>query len=141
VSFELPEFTADATAVGALCMLELLRMTGPNARSYQASSSEMSGSASLPQNEQTLFHPRSPCGLSKVFAYWTSVNYREAYGIFAGDGILFNHENERRGETFVTRKISLSPSTRRTIGRAAPSVYTTGSAATSEVLAQSRQHE
>ena len=80
-------------------------MSGLNARFYQTSS-EMFGSAPPPQNEQTPFHPRSPYGVAKLFAYWTTVNYREAYGIFASNGILFNHESERRGETFVTRKIS-----------------------------------
>jgi GDPmannose 4,6-dehydratase len=94
VSFELPEFTADVIAVGSLRILEVLRMTGLNARSYQASSSEMSGSAPPPKNEQTPFHTRSPYGISKVFAYWTTVNYREAYGIFAGNGILLNHKTE-----------------------------------------------
>lgn len=132
VSFELPEFTAGVFAVGALCILEALAMTGLNARSYQASSSEMSGLAPPPKNERTPFHTRSPYGISKVFAYWTTVNYREAYGIFAGSGIVLNQESER-GETFVNLKISpavLSSSTRRAIGHFEHSVYTIGSAST-----------
>ena len=106
VSFEVPEYTADATGMGTIRMLEAIRASGVNTRFYQASSSEMYGAAPAPQNEQTPFHPRSPYGVSKVFAFWSAVNYREAYGTFASNGILFNHESIRRGETFVTRKIS-----------------------------------
>ena len=106
VSFEIPEFTADATAMGTIRMLEAIRASGVQTRFYQAASSEMFGSAPPPQNESTPFHPRSPYGVSKVFAYWATTNYREAYGLFAVNGILFNHESVRRGETFVTRKIT-----------------------------------
>ena len=106
VSFDVPEYTADATAMGTIRMLEAIRASGVQTRFYQASSSEMFGSAPPPQSETTPFHPRSPYGVSKVFAYWATVNYREAYGLFACNGILFNHESIRRGETFVTRKIS-----------------------------------
>jgi GDPmannose 4,6-dehydratase len=106
VSFEIPEYTADATALGTIRMLEAIRASGVQTRFYQASSSEMYGSAAPPQSEETPFHPRSPYGVSKVFAYWATVNYREAHGLFACNGILFNHESIRRGETFVTRKIS-----------------------------------
>ena len=106
VSFEIPEFTADATAMGTIRMLEAIRASGVQTRFYQAASSEMFGSAPPPQSERTPFHPRSPYGVSKVFAYWATANYREAYGMFAVNGILFNHESVRRGETFVTRKIT-----------------------------------
>jgi len=106
VSFEIPESTADATAMGAIRILEAIRASGVETRFYQASSSEMYGAAPPPQNEETPFHPRSPYGVSKVFGYWVTVNYREAYGMFACNGILFNHESVRRGETFVTRKIT-----------------------------------
>jgi len=106
VSFDIPEYTFDVTAAGTLRLLEALRESGVNARFYQASSSEMFGSAPPPQSEQTPFHPRSPYAVAKVAAYWAVVNYREAYGMFASNGILFNHESERRGETFVTRKIT-----------------------------------
>jgi GDPmannose 4,6-dehydratase len=106
VSFEIPEFTADATAMGTIRMLEAIRASGVQTRFYQAASSEMFGSAPPPQSETTPFHPRSPYGVSKVFAYWATTNYREAYGLFAVNGILFNHESVRRGETFVTRKIT-----------------------------------
>jgi GDPmannose 4,6-dehydratase len=106
VSFEIPEYTADATGMGTIRMLEAIRASGVDTRFYQASSSEMFGSAPPPQNEETPFHPRSPYGVAKVFAYWAVVNYREAYGMFAANGLLFNHESERRGETFVTRKIT-----------------------------------
>jgi GDPmannose 4,6-dehydratase len=106
VSFEVPEYTADSTGMGTIRMLEAIRASGVSTRFYQASSSEMYGAAPPPQNEETRFHPRSPYGVSKVFAFWSAVNYREAYGIFASNGILFNHESIRRGETFVTRKIS-----------------------------------
>ena len=106
VSFDVPEYTADSTGMGTIRMLEAIRASGVNTRFYQASSSEMYGAAPAPQNEETPFHPRSPYGVSKVFAFWSAVNYREAYGTFASNGILFNHESIRRGETFVTRKIS-----------------------------------
>ncbi|MGH3118537.1 MAG: GDP-mannose 4,6-dehydratase [Gaiellales bacterium] len=106
VSFDVPEYTADATAMGTIRMLEAIRASSVQTRFYQASSSEMFGSAPSPQSESTPFHPRSPYGVSKVFAFWATVNYREAYGMFAVNGILFNHESVRRGETFVTRKIT-----------------------------------
>jgi GDPmannose 4,6-dehydratase len=106
VSFDVPEYTADVTGVGSVRILEAIRETGIRPKYYQASSSEMFGLAPAPQNEQTPFHPRSPYASAKVFAYHTTVNYREAYGLFACNGILFNHESERRGETFVTRKIT-----------------------------------
>jgi GDPmannose 4,6-dehydratase len=106
VSYEVPEYTADITGVGALRLLEAIREVGCNPRIYQASSSEMFGSEPPPQNENTHFHPRSPYGVAKVFAYWATVNYRESYQMHASNGILFNHESERRGFTFVTRKIS-----------------------------------
>ena len=110
VSFDIPEYTANITALGALRILEAIKdyegHTGKKIRYYQASSSEMFGAALPPQNEETKFHPRSPYGIAKTFAYYTTLNYREAYGIFAVNGILFNHESERRGETFVTRKIT-----------------------------------
>jgi len=106
VSFDIPEYTADVTAIGAIRILEAIRETGIRPKFYQASSSEMFGKAPAPQSEETPFHPRSPYACAKVFAYHTTVNYREAYGLFATNGILFNHESERRGETFVTRKIT-----------------------------------
>lgn len=110
VSFDIPEYTANVTALGTLRLLEAIKdfqnTSGKKIRFYQASSSEMFGSTPPPQNEQTLFHPRSPYGIAKAFAYWSTVNYREAYDIFASNGILFNHESPRRGETFVTRKIT-----------------------------------
>lgn len=106
VSFDNPEYTADVTGTGAVRMLEAVRDTCPNAKFYQASSSEMYGSTPPPQNETTPFHPRSPYGCSKVFAYWAAVNYRESYGMFVSNGILFNHESPLRGENFVTRKIT-----------------------------------
>lgn len=106
VSFDLPDYTAEATGVGAVRMLEALRASGATPKFYQASSSEMFGASPPPQNEDTKFHPRSPYGCAKLFAYWSTVNYREAYGAFACNGILFNHESPRRGETFVTRKIA-----------------------------------
>jgi GDPmannose 4,6-dehydratase len=107
VSFDVPEYTAEVTAVGVARILEAIREVGIRPRFYQASSSEMFGQvAETPQTERTPFHPRSPYGVSKVFAYWLTVNYRESYGLFAANGILFNHESPRRGETFVTRKIS-----------------------------------
>src|SRR5687768_2112923 len=106
VSFEIPEYTADATGMGTMRMLEAIRASGVSTRFYQAGSSEMFGSAPAPQNEGTPFHPRSPYAVAKVFAHWATVNYREAYGMFCTNGILFNHESPRRGETFVTRKIT-----------------------------------
>ncbi|MCU4745217.1 GDP-mannose 4,6-dehydratase [Streptomyces sp. JH002] len=106
VSFDAPLYTGDVTGLGSLRLLEALRASGVPARVYQASSSEMFGAAPPPQHEGTPFHPRSPYGCAKVFSYWSTVNYREAYGMFAVNGILFNHESPRRGETFVTRKIT-----------------------------------
>ncbi|PRY75994.1 GDPmannose 4,6-dehydratase [Yoonia maritima] len=109
VSFEAPEYTADVDAMGTLRLLEAIRFLGleKKTRFYQASTSELYGQVrESPQTEQTEFHPRSPYGVAKMFAYWTCVNYREAYGMFACNGILFNHESPRRGETFVTRKIT-----------------------------------
>ena len=106
VSFDIPEYTFDITGAGSLRLLEAMRESGVTARFYQASSSEMFGSAPPPQSEATPFHPRSPYAVSKVAAFWATVNYREAYGMFAVNGILFNHESPRRGETFVTRKIT-----------------------------------
>jgi GDPmannose 4,6-dehydratase len=106
VSFEAPEYTSDVDALGTLRLLEAISHCDPSIRLYQASTSELFGSAPPPQNEKTPFHPRSPYGVSKVFAYWIVVNYREAYGMFASNGILFNHESPRRGETFVTRKVT-----------------------------------
>lgn len=110
VSFDIPEYTANVTGIGTLRILEAIRdfqeHTGKKIKFYQASSSEMFGSSLPPQNELTPFKPRSPYGVAKVFAYYTTVNYREAYGIFACNGVLFNHESPRRGETFVTRKVA-----------------------------------
>jgi GDPmannose 4,6-dehydratase len=106
VSFDIPEYTADATGMGTIRMLEAIRASGVETRFYQAGSSEMFGIAPPPQGETTLFHPRSPYGVAKVFAHWATVNYRESYGMYACNGILFNHESPRRGETFVTRKIT-----------------------------------
>ena len=107
VSFDTAEYTADVTGLGTIRILEALRESEVNAKFYQASSSEMFGKASeIPQTETTPFHPRSPYGCAKAFAFWATVNYREAYGLFACNGILFNHESPRRGETFVTRKIT-----------------------------------
>ena len=105
-SFEEPEYTSDVDALGTLRLLDALHHNDPKIRLYQASTSELFGSAPPPQSETTPFHPRSPYGVSKLFAYWIAVNYREAYGLFASNGILFNHESPRRGETFVTRKIT-----------------------------------
>ncbi|UCC68782.1 MAG: GDP-mannose 4,6-dehydratase [Armatimonadota bacterium] len=107
VSFDIPEYTADVGALGTIRLLEAIRSIGHECKFYQASSSEMFGAAAeIPQNERTPFHPRSPYAVAKVAAYWAAVNYREAYGMFASNGILFNHESPRRGETFVTRKIT-----------------------------------
>lgn len=106
VSFKNPEYTGEVTGVGAIRLLEAVRDECPGAKVYQASSSEMFGSSPPPQNELTPFHPRSPYGCAKVFAYWAAVNYRESYDMHVSNGILFNHESPRRGETFVTRKIT-----------------------------------
>jgi GDPmannose 4,6-dehydratase len=106
VSFEIPENTADVTGVGTVRLLEAIRRSGIRAKFYQASSSEMFGAAKPPQRENTPFHPRSPYGAAKVYSYWIVVNYREAHQMFACNGILFNHESPRRGETFVTRKVT-----------------------------------
>lgn len=106
VSFDEPEYTGDTTGLGTIRLLEAFRQAAPEAKFYQASSSEMFGAATPPQNEETLFYPRSPYGAAKVYSYWITKNYREAYGLFAVNGILFNHESPRRGETFVTRKIT-----------------------------------
>jgi GDPmannose 4,6-dehydratase len=106
VSFDEPEFTGDTTGIGTTRILEAIRMIGLECRFYQASSSEMFGATPPPQNELTPFWPRSPYGTAKVYGYWMARNYREAYGMFAVNGILFNHESPRRGETFVTRKIT-----------------------------------
>lgn len=107
VSFDIPEYTSDVTGIGTIRILEAIRETGVRPRFYQASSSEMYGRVQeIPQTEVTPFWPRSPYGVAKVFAYWATVNYRESYGLHASNGILFNHESPRRGETFVTRKIS-----------------------------------
>jgi GDPmannose 4,6-dehydratase len=106
VSFEMPDFTGNITGLGTVRLLEAIRASGVETRFYQASSSEMFGAAPPPQSELTPFWPRSPYGCAKVYAYWATVNYREAYGMYAVNGILFNHESPRRGETFVTRKIT-----------------------------------
>ncbi|WP_030339879.1 GDP-mannose 4,6-dehydratase [Streptomyces californicus] len=106
VSFDAPLYTGDVTGLGTVRLLEAVRASGIQTRIYQASSSEMFGASPPPQNEKTPFHPRSPYSVAKVYSYWATVNYREAYDIFAVNGILFNHESPRRGETFVTRKIT-----------------------------------
>jgi GDPmannose 4,6-dehydratase len=106
VSFDEPEYTGDVTGLGTIRLLEAIRALGLNTKFYQASSSEMFGATPPPQNEDTPFYPRSPYGVAKVYSYWITRNYREAYGIFASNGILFNHESPRRGDTFVTRKIT-----------------------------------
>jgi len=106
VSFDIPEYTGDITGLGTMRILEAVRRSGVKTRFYQASSSEMFGAAAAPQSEQTPFRPRSPYAAAKVYAYWMTVNYREGYGLFACNGILFNHESPRRGETFVSRKIT-----------------------------------
>lgn len=106
VSFDEPEYTGDTTGLGTTRLLEAIRLMCPAARFYQASSSEMFGATPPPQTEETMFYPRSPYGAAKLYAYWMTRNYREAYGMFATNGILFNHESPRRGETFVTRKIT-----------------------------------
>lgn len=108
ISFDIPEFTGNTTALGTIRLLEAIRHDSPNTRFYQASSSEMFGLVQeVPQKETTPFHPRSPYGVAKVYAYWATVNYRESYGMYACNGILFNHESPRRGENFVSRKITL----------------------------------
>ncbi len=106
VSFDIPEYTGDVTGLGTTRILEAIKRSGIRTRFYQASSSEMFGSAKPPQSEKTPFYPRSPYAAAKVYAFWMTVNYREGYGLFACNGILFNHESPRRGETFVTRKIT-----------------------------------
>jgi len=106
VSFTMPQYTAQVDAVGAVALLESIRASGLKCRFYQASTSELFGSTPPPQNEDSMFRPRSPYASAKLMAYWSTVNYREAYGVHATNGILFNHESPRRGETFVTRKIT-----------------------------------
>jgi len=107
VSFDIPEYTGDVTGLGTIRILEAIRETGLRAKFYQASSSEMYGKAQeVPQRETTPFYPRSPYGAAKLYSYWLTINYRESYGMFACNGILFNHESPRRGETFVTRKVT-----------------------------------
>lgn len=110
VSFEVPEYTADATGVSTLKLLEAIRVNGGNCRFYQASTSELFGGIpeTAPQSEATPFYPKSPYGVAKLYSYWITVNYRESYNMFACNGILFNHESPRRGENFVTRKITLA---------------------------------
>ncbi|MFZ5786573.1 MAG: GDP-mannose 4,6-dehydratase, partial [Acidobacteriota bacterium] len=107
ISFRQPTYTGEVVALGAIRLLEAIRQRAPEARFYQASSSELFGKAQeVPQSERTPFHPRSPYAVAKMYAYWATVNYREAYGLFGANGILFNHESPRRGENFVTRKIT-----------------------------------
>ena len=106
VSFDTPEYTGDITGIGTARLLEAIRRSGIETKFYQASSSELFGSTPPPQTETTAFHPRSPYACAKLYAYWMTVNYRDGYGLFACNGILFNHESPRRGETFVTRKIT-----------------------------------
>ena len=109
VSFEVPEFTAECDAIGVLRLLDAIRETGIRTRFYQASTSELYGKAEeIPQSETTPFHPRSPYAVAKLYGFWITRNYREAYGLHASNGILFNHESPRRGETFVTRKITMA---------------------------------
>ena len=108
VSFDEPEYTGDTVGLGTTRLLEAIRITGVGSKFYQASSSEMFGATPPPQNEETPFYPRSPYGSAKLYSYWMTRNYREAYGIFACNGILFNHDSERRGETFVTKKIAVA---------------------------------
>ena len=113
VSFDIPEYTGDVSGLGTIRILEAIRETGLKSKFYQASSSEMYGKVqAVPQRENTPFYPRSPYGAAKVYAYWITVNYRESYGLFACNGILFNHESPRRGETFVTRKVTRTAATR-----------------------------
>jgi len=118
VSFDEPEYTGDTTGLGTIRLLEAVKLAGLDCRFYQASSSEMFGATAPPQNEETPFYPRSPYGAAKVYSYWITKNYREAYDLFAVNGILFNHESPRRGETFVTRKIT------RAVARIAAGVQT-----------------
>jgi GDPmannose 4,6-dehydratase len=106
VSFTMPQYTAQVDAVGAVALLESIRASGVKCRFYQASTSELYGSTPPPQNEDSVFRPRSPYGAAKLMAYWSTINYREAYNMHATNGILFNHESPRRGETFITRKIT-----------------------------------
>src|SRR3989339_284592 len=106
VSFDMPEYTGNITGLGTTRLLEAVRRSGINTKFYQASSSELFGSAPPPQNENTAFHPQSPYAIAKLYSYWMTVNYRNAYNLFSCNGILFNHESPRRGETFVTRKIT-----------------------------------
>jgi GDPmannose 4,6-dehydratase len=106
VSFTMPQYTAQVNAVGTVALLEAIRASGVDTKFYQASTSELFGSTPPPQNEESAFRPRSPYAAAKLMSYWVTVNYREAYGIHASNGILFNHESPRRGETFVTRKIT-----------------------------------
>ena len=110
VSFEVPEYTAEATGVGTICILEAIRQCKPDARFYQASTSELFGGLpdTAPQSEKTPFYPKSPYGAAKLYSFWITKNYRESYDMFAVNGILFNHESPRRGETFVTRKITIA---------------------------------
>ena len=108
VSFDIPEYTGDITGLGTMRLLEAIRRSGAKTRFYQASSSEMFGSAPPPQNEKTAFQPRSPYAAAKVYAHWMTRIYRDGYGLYSANGILFNHESPRRGETFVTRKITRS---------------------------------
>jgi GDPmannose 4,6-dehydratase len=106
VSFSMPTYTANVDGIGTIALLEAIRSSGLKTRFYQASTSELFGSTPPPQSEVSAFHPRSPYATAKLYGYWAAINYREAYGIHATNGILFNHESPRRGETFVTRKIS-----------------------------------
>lgn len=106
VSFEMPEYTASTDGIGTIRLLEAIRASGHDCRFYQASTSEMYGGTPPPQSESSVFYPRSPYGAAKLYAHWVTVNYREAYGMYAASGILFNHESPRRGEAFVTRKIT-----------------------------------
>jgi len=106
VSFDMPEYTGDVTGLGTIRILEAIRKSGVKTRFYQASSSELYGSSEPPQNEETTFKPQSPYAAAKLYSYWVTKQYRDGYGIFASNGILFNHESPRRGETFVTRKIT-----------------------------------
>lgn len=108
VSFDIPEYTADVTGLGTIRLLEAIREAQVPCRFYQASSSELFGSTPPPQSEESKFHPRSPYAVAKLYAHWATINYREAYGMHASTGILFNHESPRRGETFVTRKITMA---------------------------------
>ncbi len=109
ISFQLPEYTSDVTALGTIRLLDVLRETKSSAKFYQASTSELYGKvAETPQKETTPFYPRSPYGVAKLYSYWITVNYRESYDMYACNGILFNHESPRRGENFITRKISLN---------------------------------